>query len=670
MPNTKRRGNQKITIAISQIGTSATTGSNAVRADRSTRRERRAPEADIVARIRSDDMVLAPAYGPRGGFDLAVKIASSTDRRVPIETLMDSNAVASAEPSASPAVRELLQRAADEQDTNLGSARQHALQARVTARAEGDRVGECEALYRLASIAHGSGDPEAAFGLAMESSEIAEQTGSRLVLAWSLHLLAIVHYQASNFSEALEHGLRSLDVYHSTGYHVDSGNILNTIAAIYHSMGDNDRAIVTYEQALAASEPFGRQSMIALILGNIARIRSSRSEYLPAVSMGKRAVEIARDHNPSIVTNLLADLAEAYMGLADRQRAAECFAEARRVLADASATGAEPSYSAQLGVMVAEGRVALRSGALDDAIAVLQAALDMSERTESREYELEINDLLATAFKRAGRFEEALERRERHDAQYRKMFTHAADLRLRTLQVAHDTATARQQAEIFRLRTQELEVMVAGDDALLAGSATAASHHHEAFEHLAILTEFRDAETGEHTNRVGDLAAEIAHALGHSPEWCEQLRMAARLHDVGKVAVPDAVLRKTGPLTVEEYEMMKSHTSMGHRILAGNSSPMFQMAAEIAQAHHEWWDGSGYPLGIAYTSIPVAGRIVSVADVYDALCSKRPYKRSWSRIESARFVTSGRGGQFDPDIVDAFVAVITARHPELHEDIK
>ena len=611
-----------------------------------------------------------PCVRPLRGRSIAVKIASSTDRRVPIETVMDSNAVASAEPSASPAVRELLQRAADEQDTNVGSARQHALQARVTARAEGDRVGECEALYRLASIAHGSGDPEAAFGLAMESSEIAEQTGSRLVLAWSLHLLAIVHYHATNFSEALEHGLRSLDVYYSTGHHIDSGNILNTIAAIYHSMGDNDRAIVTYEQALAASEPFGRHSMIALILGNIARIRSSRSEYLPAVSMGKRAVEIARDHNPTIVTNLLADLAEAYMGLADRQRAAECFAEARRVLSDASSNGAEPSYSAQLGVMVAEGRVALRSGALDDAIAVLQAALDMSERTESREYELEINDLLATAFKRAGRFEEALERRERHDAQYRKMFTHAADLRLRTLQVAHDTATARQQAEIFRLRTQELEVMVAGDDALLAGSATAASHHHEAFEHLAILTEFRDAETGEHTNRVGDLAAEIAHALGHSPEWCEQLRMAARLHDVGKVAVPDAVLRKTGPLTVEEYEMMKSHTSMGHRILAGNSSPMFQMAAEIAQAHHEWWDGSGYPLGIAYTSIPVAGRIVSVADVYDALCSKRPYKRSWSRIESARFVTSGRGGQFDPDIVDAFVAVITARHPDLHDEIR
>ena len=157
--------------------------------------------------------------------------------------------------------------------------------------------------------------------------------------------------------------------------------------------------------------------------------------------MGRRAVEIARSTDPSIVTNLLADLAEAYMGLADHQKAAECFAEARRVLAQQSDEGDEPSYSAQLGVMVAEGRVALRRGALDEAIAVLQAALDMSERTDAKEYELEINDLLATAFKRSGRFEEALERREQHDDQYRRIFTHAADLRLRTLQVAHETAT-------------------------------------------------------------------------------------------------------------------------------------------------------------------------------------------------------------------------------------
>jgi putative two-component system response regulator len=202
---------------------------------------------------------------------------------------------------------------------------------------------------------------------------------------------------------------------------------------------------------------------------------------------------------------------------------------------------------------------------------------------------------------------------------------------------------------------------------MLESEAGTASHHLEAFEQLAILTEFRDSETGAHTNRVGDLAAEIAHALGKSPEWCEQLRLAARLHDIGKVAVPDSVLRKTGPLTVEEYEMMKAHTSMGHRILAGNSAPMFQMAAEIAQSHHEWWDGSGYPLGISQRSIALTGRIVSIADVYDALCSKRPYKRAWKESEAARFVISGRNGQFDPDVVDAFIAVLTARDPGLGE---
>ncbi len=577
---------------------------------------------------------------------------------------MESNALAASEPSASPVVKELLERAAQDQELNPAGARRHALQARVVARANGDRVGEAEALYRLASLAHFGDDPEDAFGLAMEASEVAEQCGAQLVEAWAIHLLGIVHYQASNFSEALEHCLRALDVYQATGHGVDAGNILNTVAAVYHSMGDNDRAIVTYEQALAAAEPFGRPEMVALILGNIARIRSSRSEYLPAVSLGRRAVEIAREHSPSIVTNLLADLAEAYMGLADHEKAAECFAEARRVLAQMSDDGSEPSYSAQLGVMVAEGRVALRRGALDDAISVLQAALDMSERTEAKEYELEVNDLLATAFKRSGRFEEALERRETHDHQHRQMFTHAADLRLRTLQVAHETATARYQAEIFRLRHQDVD---AGDHGAFADSSEAAtpSHHLEAFEQLAILTEFRDSETGAHTDRVGDMAAEIAHALGKSPEWCEQLRLAARLHDIGKVAVPDSVLRKTGPLTVEEYEMMKAHTSMGHRILAGNSAPMFQMAAEIAQSHHEWWDGSGYPLGISGSSIALSGRIVGIADVYDALCSKRPYKRAWHAEEAARFVVLGRDGQFDPEVVEAFVAVLTARDPDL-----
>lgn len=565
-------------------------------------------------------------------------------------------------PTASEPVRELLEQAVADQDGNPQLARQLTLQARVLARAEGDRVGEAEALYRLASIAHAVGEPEHAFGMAVEASELAALTGHRTLEAWAVHLVGVVHYQASNFSDALEHCMRALDLYQSATDGVDAGNILNTIAAIYHSMGDTDRAIVTYEQALAAAEPFARSDLVALVMGNIARIRAQRSEYLVAVSIGRKAVDIARTHQPSILTNLLADLAEAYMGLADRVRAAECFGEARRVLRQRSEAGNEPPPAAQLGVLVAEGRVALRSGLLEDAIATLLMALDLSTSTGAREYELEINDLLATAFKRSGRFEEALDARERHDAQHREMFTHAADLRLRTLQVAHDTANARNQAEILRLRTNDvdhLDLTVPVDEAAINAATMGA------FQQLAMLVELRDSGVNEHDNRVGDLAAEIAHALGKSPEWCEQLRLAARLHDVGKVVVPDSVLRKTGPLTVEEYELMKAHTSMGHRILAATSTPMFQMAAEIAQSHHEWWDGGGYPLGIRGRSIALSGRVVSVADVFDALASDRPYKRAWDPGESARFVVSGSGHQFDPDVVEAFVTVVRARFPEI-----
>jgi putative two-component system response regulator len=609
---------------------------------------------------------------------------------------VDPNSVDDAiDPAASPAVLDLLRRAADAQQDAPDQARQHALGARIVARAEGDRVGEAEALYRLANLAHAGGRPEDAFGLALEASEVAEACGAQLVEAWSLHLLGIVHYQASNFSEALSHCERALDVYQATGRGLDDSNMLNTVAAIYHSMGDNDRAIATYEEALAAAEPFGRPDMVALILGNIARIRSSRSEYLSAVSTGRRAIELARVHSPAIVTSLLADLAESYIGLADPDRAAQCFAEARRLHAESSERGNEPTPSAQLALMVAEGRVALRRGSLGEAIVVLQAALDMAERSGAREYELEINDLLATAFKRSGRFEEALDRREAHDRQHRQLVTHASDLRLRTLEVAHRTTEARLRSEVYRLRTDRTDPVTPSppadddptvdtafdivsdtlsdtlfDDTVFDAAVDAVPGYLEAFQQLAILTEFRDAVTGEHTHRVGDLAAEIAHAMGRPPEWCEQLRLAARLHDIGKVAVPDAVLGKTGALTVEEYEMMKAHTSMGHRILAGNSAPMFQMAAEIAQSHHEWWDGSGYPLGISGPSIALSGRIVTIADVFDALCSKRPYKRAWPIDESARFVVSGRGGQFDPDVVEAFVAVLVARHPDLADDLR
>lgn len=177
----------------------------------------------------------------------------------------------------------------------------------------------------------------------------------------------------------------------------------------------------------------------------------------------------------------------------------------------------------------------------------------------------------------------------------------------------------------------------------------------ETLQCLARAAEYRDGATHEHTERVASLAAELAEELGWAPERVELLRLAAPLHDIGKLAVPDAILLKPGKLTEEEFEQVKVHAEAGASILSDTRSDVLAMGREIARSHHEWWDGSGYPRGLRGTAIPEAGRIVALADVYDALTSQRPYKDAWSHERAREEIVRLRGRQFDPDLVDAFL---------------
>lgn len=559
--------------------------------------------------------------------------------------------------------RGLLREAIGCRTTDPDQARRLVLDARVIARAAGLARVEADAIYQLAALAHQAGRTDEAFGLAVEVVESAGPDDCTLTLAWSLHLIAVVYYQTNNHTGALEHALRALQVYRATDHFVDEGRILHTVAAVYQAMGDHDRATATYEAALAANEPFGRPDVDAMVLGNLARLSGRRGDHAEAIRLGRRAVELAEEHADHLLGSLLADMAEAHAGLDDGETAAACFDDARAHWTARLAAGGELSPSEQLGVMLAEGRVALRSGELGGAVSTLSAALDLAERTGHRDRELEILDLLATAHKRAGNHVEALDHRERHFALHREIFNDTADLRMRTVQVAHDNETARHLAEITRLQTSGL---VAG---YAAEHADVDAYHLEAFERLASLAEFRGGNTTRHTEAVGDLAAEIGHAIGQLPQWCERLRLAARLHDIGKVAVADAVLLKPGPLTMDEFDEVKQHTVLGRRLLSGVSTELFSMAAEVAWSHHEWWDGTGYPNGLGGVSIPLSGRIVAIADVYDSLASRRIYKREWNLPEAVRFVISGSGTQFQPELVGAFVAVMTSRHPDLAAEL-
>jgi putative two-component system response regulator len=185
----------------------------------------------------------------------------------------------------------------------------------------------------------------------------------------------------------------------------------------------------------------------------------------------------------------------------------------------------------------------------------------------------------------------------------------------------------------------------------------------EMLARLAAAAEFRDDDTGQHTRRVGDLSVRIAQHLGLEDSQVELIRLAAPLHDIGKIAIPDAVLGKPGELTSEELEQMKTHTTLGAQMLAGSAFALLELAEEIALTHHEKWDGSGYPAGLVGDAIPIAGRIVAVADVFDALTHSRPYKAAWSTADAIIEITSEAGRHFDPQVLEAFLSI--RREPAL-----
>lgn len=181
--------------------------------------------------------------------------------------------------------------------------------------------------------------------------------------------------------------------------------------------------------------------------------------------------------------------------------------------------------------------------------------------------------------------------------------------------------------------------------------------HSETLLRLAMAGEYRDDATHAHTQRVARFVDRLARARGLSDAEATLMSQASLLHDVGKIAVPDGVLLKRGSLDAAEVKLMQRHTAAGAAMLAGSKSPVLVLAQEIALTHHEWWDGGGYPNGLQGGDIPLSGRIVAVADVWDALRSDRPYRAAWPAERVAQYIEGRAGSQFDPDLVRLFVAL-------------
>ncbi|BDQ38658.1 two-component system response regulator [Pseudodesulfovibrio nedwellii] len=192
----------------------------------------------------------------------------------------------------------------------------------------------------------------------------------------------------------------------------------------------------------------------------------------------------------------------------------------------------------------------------------------------------------------------------------------------------------------------------------------------EIVRRLGRAGEYRDNETGAHVIRMSKVAEILARGLGLENEMCERILHASPMHDVGKIAIPDAILLKPGPLDKAEWEIMKGHTTFGSDIMGDHPSDVILMASELALCHHEWWNGNGYPNGLKGENIPLCARIATVSDVFDALMSHRPYKEPWPVEKAVAYIKESSGTQFDPTVVEVFLdslpAIMAVRkeHPD------
>lgn len=182
--------------------------------------------------------------------------------------------------------------------------------------------------------------------------------------------------------------------------------------------------------------------------------------------------------------------------------------------------------------------------------------------------------------------------------------------------------------------------------------------YRDALSMLGVAGHYNDTDTGVHIWRMAGYARELAAASGWEPAACERLELAAPMHDTGKIGIPGEILRKPGRLTPDEWEVMKTHSRIGHDILAMSEAPVFRLAAEIALRHHEQWNGSGYPDGLTGEAIPESARIVAVADVFDALTMKRPYKDAWPVERALATLHEGSGSHFEPRLVERFASIL------------
>jgi putative two-component system response regulator len=437
------------------------------------------------------------------------------------------------------------------------------------------------------------------------------------------------------------------------------GRVWNSLGAALVYGGLFGEAIGCFERVVALSEQEpGLRPTVARAYTNIALCRLNLDDIRNGLGAIEKAVQMADDSgspeaclNRVIIEN---NYTRLLLEASNHDAAKEHAKLARKYANDSKLPRADVTAS------VAEGLSEVFSGQLDLGITRLTRTLERAKALNITTREVLM--ALVKSFEFAGMPDQALNHlrmllEQQSETQKQNVLQHVK-LHLKQLHAAvEDEANAMRR---LTTRQEVLEGRIA-KQALFKAQV-------EGMERMAVVAEMRDDSTGEHSYRVGRLASLLAKEAACDEELVFMMDIAARLHDIGKVGIPDGILLKPAKLNEAEREVMKTHTSLGAEVLANSNISHMKTAEEIARHHHEWWDGTGYPVGLAGETIPLSARITALADVFDALTHKRPYKQPWAVDSALTEILALRGRQFDPFLTDKFLGLM-ARLRREHADL-
>lgn len=478
--------------------------------------------------------------------------------------------------------------------------------------------------------------------------KLATPSGHEALLRKALNYLGILYTDTGNFSHAVECYVRALEL-------AQKLNDLEAQCAVWVNLGTALYYLAQHEDAIACfahvikltgTQPSLKKFRISA-LTNTALSCLHSEDY----SKGLRAAEasIRESDEPhsaaELVSRVLAEnnYSRLLLEVNSIEKAGERCEIARRYAAKSKSARAEIAAS------IAEGLYEVHAGRVDVGISRLNNTLERARIV--RAMLREVLTALVKAYEIMGQPQRALiYLREMIESMRKSQQENALQhVRLHLEHVGSHPIDKPMDARLQR-HEEALRGKVAEQELFRSRI--------EMLERLAVTAELRDDSTGEHSYRVGKLAALLAQEFGCDEDTCYMIELAARLHDIGKIGVPDAILLKPDKLNEAERQIMRTHTTVGAELLSKSNIPQMQMAEEIARHHHEWWDGSGYPGNLSGSAIPLSARITALADVFDALTHKRPYKIAWPVDAALDEIAELKGTQFDPQLTDLFIVLI------------